>query len=261
MNKLSYAMLWPKRIAILAVAIAGSGCAVPIVSEREVEIKGGETFQEMRASMVESRDAGIRAYVNCVSRPIIDQLEEPYSSLSWEVVVFEDELVNAFALPGGHIGVFTGLLSVAEDQDQLAAVIGHEIAHVTEKHSWEDYNRAITAQGAVIGATAVLGGDNTTYDILSKAVDLGINRPFSRGQETEADVVGLKFMARAGFDPRASVKLWKNMAAAGNGAPPEFLSTHPSSATRISNLVAQLPEALNEFNAAREAGKTPACRR
>lgn len=241
--------------------LAGSGCAVPIVSEREIEIEGEKAFTEMRANLIESRDAGIRSYVNCVSRPIIDQLQAPYSDLSWEVVVFDNELVNAFALPGGHIGVFTGLLEVAEDQDQLAAVIGHEIAHVTERHAWEDYNRALTARGAVVGATAVLGGDNTTYDILSTAVELGINRPFSRSQETEADVVGLQYMASAGFDPRASVKLWKNMAAANQGAPPEFLSTHPSSSTRITKLVAQLPETLDEFNEARAAGKRPACRR
>lgn len=249
------------RIGLLLSVLAVSGCTVPIVSERELQIQSDAEFQKMRTQMVESRDARVRGYVQCVSDAILAEVNEPYASLDWEVVVFDDEAVNAFALPGGHIGVFTGLLKVAENQDQLAAVIGHEVAHVTERHSYEQVNRQYTTQGAVVAGAAVLGGGQTTYDLLSMGAQIGLTLPYGRRAESEADVVGLRFMADAGFDPRASVQLWKNMDAKGGASPPQFLSTHPSSTTRISGLIAQLPEALDEFNGARAEGKRPACRR
>lgn len=253
-------MAWLSRIGLLVIVLVGSGCAVPIISERELELQSDAEFQKMRKQMVESRDARVRTYVQCVSDAILAEVNEPYASLNWEVVVFDDEAVNAFALPGGHIGVFTGLLKVAENQDQLGAVIGHEVAHVTERHSYKQVNRQLTTQGAVYAGAVVLGGSQTTYDLLSMGAQLGVTLPFGRGAESEADVVGLRYMAEAGFDPRASVQLWKNMDAEGGASPPQFLSTHPSSSTRISSLIAQLPEALDEFNDARAEGKRPACR-
>jgi predicted Zn-dependent protease len=252
-------MAWIYRIVLVLAVLAGSGCAVPIVSERQLEVESEQEFQKMRTQMVESRDARTISYVQCVSRAILAEIEEPYSSLDWEVVVFEDEAVNAFALPGGNIGVFTGLLKVAENQDQLSAVIGHEVAHVTEKHSVERMNQAYTTQAGVVVAGAVLGGGQTTYDLVSMAAQLGLTLPYGRKQESEADIVGLGYMARAGFDPRASVQLWKNMDKSGDAAPPEFLSTHPSSTTRISDLIANLPDALDEFNNAGAEGKHPSC--
>lgn len=254
-------MAWAYRILLLGVVLVGSGCAVPIISERELELESEGQFKKMRNQLTESRDAATISYVQCVADAILGEVQPPYDGLAWEVVVFDDEAVNAFALPGGHIGVFTGLLKVAENQDQLAAVMGHEVAHVTERHSYEQVNRALTTQGAVLAGTTVLGGGQNTYDLLSKGAQIGITLPFGRGAESEADVVGLDFMAKAGFDPRASVQLWKNMDAAGGAAPPEFLSTHPSSATRISSLIAQLPEALNLYNQALAEGKTPNCKR
>ncbi|UCG71652.1 MAG: M48 family metallopeptidase [Chromatiales bacterium] len=254
-------MAWLYRIGLLVLVLAGSGCAVPIISERELQVQSDAEFQKMRNQMVESRDARVRGYVQCVSDAILAEVQQPYASLNWEVVVFDDEAVNAFALPGGQIGVFTGLLKVAENQDQLAAVIGHEVAHVTERHSYEQVNRQVTTQAGVYAGAAVLGGGQTTYDLLSMGAQIGITLPYGRGAESEADVVGLRYMAEAGFDPRASVQLWKNMDAKGGASPPEFLSTHPSSGTRISGLIALLPEALDGFNAARAEGKRPDCRR
>ena len=253
-------MAWVYRIALMLIVLVGSGCTVPIISERELELESDGEFKKMRNQMTESRDARTIAYVQCVSDAILAEVDEPYAGLDWEVVVFEDEAVNAFALPGGHIGVFTGLLKVAENQDQLAAVIGHEVAHVTERHSYEQVNRQLTTQGAVYAGAAVIGGGQTTYDLLSMGAQIGVTLPFGRGAESEADVVGLDFMAEAGFDPRGSVQLWKNMDAEGGAGPPAFLSTHPSSSTRISSLIAQLPEALDKFNAARAEGKRPDCR-
>ena len=115
-------------------------------------------------------------------------------------------------------------------------------------------------QGAVVGASAVLGGGRATYDLVRMGAQVGLSLPYGRGQESEADVVGLEYMAAAGFDPRQSVKLWKNMDEQNKSAPPEFFSTHPSSDTRIEDLIAQLPTALVNFNAAKADGKRPQCK-
>ncbi len=247
-------------IAACSIFMAIGGCALPLVSETEVEIDSEKQFEQMRASSIVSNNARARSYVNCIVRAIVEELEEPYRSMDWDVELFEDEGINAFAMPGGKIGVFTGILDVADDQNQLAAVLGHEVAHVTQRHVVERANRAATTQIGVVGAAAVLGAGQGGYQLLSMGAQLGLNLPFGRGQESESDTVGLLYMADAGFDPRASVTLWKNMDKAQDLGPPEFLSTHPSSDTRIEDLIAQLPEALQRYNAARDAGKEPNCR-
>jgi len=251
----------PTTLLLALLAVLGGGCALPLVSETEIEVESEREFAKMRANMPRSNDAATRAYIGCVSRAIIAELDDAYAGKAWEIEVFEQESINAFAMPGGKIGVFTGILKVAENQHQLAAVIGHEVAHVTEQHSLERVNREMTTQAGVIGATAAMGGSQAAYDLVSMGAQIGLSLPYGRGQEREADVVGLDLMADAGFDPRESVKLWKNMARESKGAPPEWFSTHPSSDTRIDDLIERLPDALARYNAARAAGKTPNCRR
>ena len=245
-------------IVLLACAALG-GCALPLVTESEIEAESEGQFQQMRNSMPQSTDANVNRYVNCVARAIVAELDDPYAGKDWEVVVFENEAINAFAMPGGKIGVFTGIFRVARNQDQLAAVIGHEVAHVTEQHSLERVNREMTQQGVVIGASSVLGGGQATYDLISMGAQIGLSLPYGRGQESDADVVGLRYMAAAGFDPRQSVKLWKNMDAENDVAPPEWWSTHPSSDTRIDDLIAELTGVLPLYNEARAGGKVPDC--
>jgi len=235
-----------------------NGCSLPLVSEREVAIQADEEFELMRAEMPISNDVDVRRYVFCVANAILATLEPPYSDLDWDIEIFDDDMINAFAMPGGKIGVFTGILKVAENQDQLGAVLGHEVAHVTEQHSVERANRTLTTQGYAAAASAVLGG-GAAGDVVQMGAQLGLLLPYGRGQESEADIVGLDYMADAGFDPRQSVQLWKNMAEENKGAPPEFLSTHPSSDTRIVDLVQQLPLSLVRYNSAEEASKTPNC--
>lgn len=251
-------------VLVLPVVLATlllSACSLPIYSESELESESGQVFQEMRAQTPAATDARLIAYVNCVSADIVQQLEKPYSEEDWEVVLFESEDINAFAMPGGRIGVYTGLLAVAENQDQLAAVIGHEVAHVTLQHALKRANREATTQGGVILGTAVLGAGPGVGDIVSMGAQLGLSLPFSRANETEADTIGLNYMADAGFNPSASIQLWKNMAAKNKLGPPQFLSTHPSGDSRIQDLVKQLPEALKRYNAAQAAGRTPNCQR
>jgi predicted Zn-dependent protease len=253
------------RPCLQVIALAGlallSGCSLPLMSETELASASAAEFQKMRNSMNISTDANTRAYVGCVADAIIRELPRPYNEKDWDIEVFDSGDVNAFAMPGGKIGVFTGLLKVARNQDQLGAVLGHEVAHVTEQHSLKRANRELTTRAGVIGTSAVLGGGQAVGSILSMGAQLGLSLPFSRANETESDTVGLKYMAAAGFNPQESITLWKNMDKNSKLDPPQFLSTHPSSSSRIQDLVAQLPPALGLYNQARAAGKRPDCSR
>jgi predicted Zn-dependent protease len=250
------------RLLIAAALLASlAGCSLPLASESEIDSQGDAEFQKIRASTPVSADGGQRAYVTCVANAIIGQLPAPYSDKEWEIEVFESEEINAFALPGGHIGVFSGIFKVAENQDELATVIGHEVAHVTQEHALKRYNREATTRIGVVGVAVATGTGQAGLDMADMVAKLGLSLPFSRSEESEADTVGLGYMAAAGFDPRQSVALWKNMQKKSKLGPPEMLSTHPSSGNRIDELVAQFPEALTTYNAARAAGRSPQCQR
>jgi predicted Zn-dependent protease len=250
------------RAVALAAALAAGGCALPLVTESELATESGKAFEEMRASTPTSRDANLRRYITCVTDAIVAQLPEPYVSQDWTVEVFDEpDTINAFAMAGARVGIYTGLLKVAQDQDQLATVIGHEIAHVTKQHSLQRINRELTTQAGVVGVNAVLGGGAATGQVLSMGAQMGLSLPFSRGNETEADVEGLEYMAAAGFNPRASITLWQNMAKSNKLGPPQFLSTHPSDENRIQDLIRQLPPALKLYNEAQAAGRKPNCQR
>jgi predicted Zn-dependent protease len=228
--------------------------------ESEMAQMGAAAFQETKQKTPESKDGGKSRYVSCVANAITASLKG--GNAAWEVVVFEDKAANAFALPGGKIGVYTGLLQVAKTQDQLAAVIGHEVAHVQARHANERVSTAFTAQAGLNVVDAIYGGTGAGRNamaLLGLGTQVGILLPFNRAQESEADILGLDNMARAGFDPREAVTLWQNMSKAGNGAPPEFLSTHPAHKTRIEDLQKRMPEALRLYDAARVAGKKPKC--
>jgi predicted Zn-dependent protease len=225
----------------------------------QMDSMGVQSFNDMKSKMPVERDAATNNYVKCVANGITAALPE---QRNWEVVVFKDDTANAFALPGGKIGVHTGLLKVATNQDQLAAVIGHEVGHVLAQHGNERVSEQLLAQGGL----TVLGGimsakGSPKYDLLVTALGVGtqygVLLPHSRTQESEADVIGLELMAKAGFNPTQSVNLWQNMEKAGGGQPPEFLSTHPSHGTRISNLQKHMAEAEGFY---RSADRKPSCR-
>lgn len=246
---------------------AGGVCVIAFVtgcvSSTQIEMESADQFQQMRSQMPVTTSLSDKAYVRCVSRAIINELEEPYASYDWDIEVFADENINAFAMPGGKIGVFSGIFSVAENQDQLAAVIGHEVAHVTLDHSLKRANTTMVTRGAAIFGSEVVDASTglETTDITVMAADLGLLRPYGRGNESEADLIGLEYMASAGFNPLASVTLWTNMEKSTPVGPPEWLSTHPSGENRIEDLAAEMSEALPLYNAAKAAGKKPDCRR
>ncbi|MBW7859069.1 MAG: M48 family metallopeptidase, partial [Leptonema sp. (in: Bacteria)] len=178
----------------------------------------------------------------------------------WEIVVFRSPDVNAFALPGGKIGVFTGLLSVATTQDQLAAVLGHEVAHVTKRHGKQRVQQQVIAQGGMAVLEGVIGDNEMLMAAVGVGAQYGVLLPFSRAHESEADLVGLDYLAKAGFNPQGAVQLWQNMEAAGGGKQPEMLSTHPSGSTRIKDLQSKMTKALQTQAIAKNMGKNPKCK-
>lgn len=241
-----------------------------LFQEAEMDQMGVAAFTEIKSKTKTTKDEKATRYVRCVADAITRVVDDTKKSSSgntgpWEVVVFEDDSANAFALPGRKIGVHTGLLKVATNQDQLGAVIGHEVAHVLAGHSNERISTAYATETGlqVIAALGDSGsqGQSQIIALLGAGAQVGIILPFSRAQESEADVFGLELMAKAGFDPRQSIELWKNMAKAGGGQPIEFLSTHPSHDTRMEKLEAELPRTVPLYDKARSQGRRPSCTR
>ncbi|QBY02966.1 M48 family peptidase [Thalassotalea sp. HSM 43] len=207
-------------------------------SSAELDKMGATSFEEMKKEVPISTDKAVNEFVHCVADFITPNVSSKTFEGEWEVVVFDSEQVNAFALPGGKIGVYTGILNVTDDADQLAAIIGHEVGHVIAQHSNERLSNNTISTGVIIAAGAAASKDQRVVAVAAAAAatQLFFQLPYSRTHESEADIIGQELMAQSGFDPRASVKLWQNMAKLSDGAPPEFLSTHPSHTTRINKL-------------------------
>ena len=251
------------------VALITASCAtsptgqrqLSLVSDSQIAAIGVSAFSDMKKSIPISRNVEQTAYVRCIADAITAELDD---AESWEVTLFEDDQVNAFALPGGKIGVYTGLLNVAETPDQLAAVMGHEVAHVLADHGKARLSANMAGQVGLLAGQLLIGvsggvGSQGAMAALGVGLQFGVLMPYGRSHETEADIVGLDLLANAGFDPRASTQLWRNMAAANPGAPPELLSTHPAPTTRISNLEKRMPKALGLYQTARNNGRRPTC--
>jgi predicted Zn-dependent protease len=169
----------------------------------------------------------------------------------WKFALIQDnDMVNAWALPGGKCAVYTGLLPVAKNEDGLAIVMAHEVAHVISRHGAERASRSIMG-AAVVAGMAMADMNKRDSSIVLGAYGLGVALPFSRTQESEADQLGLYIAADAGFDPREAIPLWRRMGKENNGAPPEFMSTHPSSKTRIQQLRGWMSRAVSYYDDAR----------
>jgi predicted Zn-dependent protease len=238
---------------------------VGAVSEQQLNQMGAQAFAEYKAKLPRSNDASRRRYVQCVVQAITRQLPAGQQA-DWETVLFVNEEPNAFALPGGKVGVYTGIFKVAQNPDQLAAVIAHEIGHVIAHHHDERVTRQLGAQfglgvaGAILGSQYGQDAAQATRQLGGAAVQGLFLLPNNREQETEADIVGQRLMARAGFDPREAVDLWQNMIAASGGSrPPEWLSTHPDPQSRIAELRSRAAELMPVYQQARAAGRTPEC--
>lgn len=262
----------PPFLLFLAISTGLSSCAtspegrsqLKLIPDDQMDAMGVQSFEQIKQQTPQTKDASITQYVLCVANKIIPQVEQNPDPKQWEVLVFEDEQANAFALPGNKIGVYTGLLKYAKNQDQLAAVMGHEVAHVIAKHGNERVSSQLATEAGMGIAAAVLGStqnENSAMILagLGLGVQFGITLPFSRKHESEADLIGLDLMAKAGFNPAESVTLWQNMAQAGSN-PPEFMSTHPSGDTRIKQLRERIPKANIAYQNAVKQGRRANCK-
>lgn len=227
----------------------------------QMDSMGVASFAELKKKTPITTDKTMTAQVKCVVTALLNR--NGFNAGEWEVQVFKDESVNAFALPGKKIGVHTGIFKAAKNQDQLAAVLGHEIGHVIAEHGNERVSENLLVQGAMVGASLVVDGKTqkgqTIMALIGAGANFGILLPFSRTHELEADHIGLLYMAKAGFNPSEARNLWVNMSQVGGSAPPEFLSTHPSSGSRISQIDDLTPEAQKLRTAALQKYSEPKC--
>lgn len=237
-----------------------------MMPESQMAQMGLQSFQQMKQKMAIEKDKKINTYVKCITKPITQIAGPTLGVRKWEVVVFKEKSANAFALPGGYIGVHTGILKVAETPNQLATVLGHEVGHVIAQHGNERVSQAMGANIGLATASVLMGNKNprqknTYMALLGLGAQVGVLMPFGRTQESEADAIGIHLMAKAGFDPRQSVQLWQNMKKASGGkSPPEFLSTHPNNDSRISGLNANMPEAMSYYQKRKAKGPLPSCK-
>jgi metalloendopeptidase OMA1, mitochondrial len=225
-----------------------------VVSEGQEAALGDDAYRHVLRDSVVTRASNAERIVRKVGERIAAVANKP--EYKWEFTVINDpETVNAFAVPGGKVAVYTGIFGPARDEAGLAVVLGHEVAHALARHPAERMSQGLLLQLGGVGLGVALGRNpavaNQILQVYGIGAGVGVALPFGRAQETEADRIGLILMAKAGYDPRVALDLWERMEKkeGGKGAPPEFLSTHPGYETRISQLRSFLPEALNYFQA------------
>lgn len=212
---------------------------------------GFSEFEKMKKDTPISKDAKINELVTRVGQRIANVANLP--DAQWEFVVFDSKEANAFCLPGGKVGIYTGILPITKDEAGLATVIGHEVAHAVARHGGERISRAMTAQmvGQAVGtATAESKYAAAIQVAYGLGTQVGVELPHSRSQESEADRIGLIYMARAGYDPEAAVGFWQRFGefnAKAGSSTPTFLRTHPTDETRVRQLKEWLPEAKAQY--------------
>lgn len=231
-----------------------------LVSSAEINQMANEAYGEMKAEAqkqnILNKDQRLLNRVRAIAarlQPQTSVFRSDAPGWNWEVNVLESDQLNAFCMPGGKIMFYSGLIEKLDlSDDEIAVVMGHEIAHALREHSREQMSQALAAQTAIGIGAALLGLGRGTADLAATGYQALIATRFSRADETEADRIGLELSARAGYDPRAGVTLWQKMMAANEGAaPPEILSSHPASANRVREIQSLLPAVTPLYEAAR----------
>jgi predicted Zn-dependent protease len=268
-------------LPLLAALATATGCntvsgtnrsQLNVLSQADERQLGDEAYQEALSEKGVTKVTSGPDY-DRVQR-VADRIEDAAGRLhakavrgfEWQwTVVNDDNTVNAWALPGGKSAVYTGMLRMAKSDDELAVVMGHEASHAIARHAGERISSNMVIQGALQGTSIALGdmspaAQQATMAALGLGSNVGVLLPWSRMQESEADELGLLIAADAGYDPRAAIDLWTRMASQ-SGAPPEFLSTHPSENTRVKRLQKLMPKAMKLYQAALDrSGAAPAAK-
>lgn len=219
--------------------------------ETQMSQMGDQAFKDLR-SKKQTRPKSSKAHqkIRCIANRLLSG--NGLQPSDWSVQVFEDPSPNAFALPGKNIGFNTGMIELVENDAQLAAVMGHEIAHVIAHHGNERVSQQMIVQGGLAAAQVMLGTDSTSDRLILGALGLGaqfgVLLPYSRRHESEADTLGIDYMVKGGYDPRQASRLWELMAKKSQGSTPEFLSTHPDSSKRAAELASQAKGLMDLFS-------------
>ena len=264
MNPSSHVLRLLPVLLLGASALLQSCATVPITGRRQLSLVSDKeilssSLTEYRSYMGKAKVSGNKvqsAQVTRVGRKIANAtesylrgnaLEKEIENFSWEFNLVQDAEVNAFCMPGGKIVVYTGLMELVSSDDELAVVLGHEVAHAVAKHSNERMSQQLLAAAGTAAATEAVGRVAASKRGMASTVfglgaQVGVMLPFSRKHESEADYMGLALMTMAGYDPGAAVGFWKKMAAKGGSSTPAILSSHPSDATRIADIQKALPE-------------------
>ncbi|MEQ9289225.1 MAG: M48 family metallopeptidase [Cyclobacteriaceae bacterium] len=264
-------MKYISSLVLLLTALFIFQCAkVPITGRRQLSLVSNSeiipmSFEQYNQVLKESKlstDKEQTAIIkNCGSR--IQKAVEQYMAennmanqlegFAWDFNLIEEDVQNAWCMPGGKVAFYTGIMPTCKDETGVAVVMGHEVAHAIANHGRERMSQGLLAQGFLGGVSVAMGQNPTgTQELLMQSIGAGTQLGmlnFSRQHESEADKLGLIFMSIAGYDPREAPKFWERMSAGGGEQPPEFMSTHPSHETRISDLNAQIPNALKYYEA------------
>lgn len=261
-----YEQLYPlmRNASLAAFILLLAGCmTVPetgrkqmvLISPGEEMQMGLESFQQLKQEVPISQNREAAAMLDRVGKDIAAVADADLPNAQWEFVLFESEMANAFCLPGGKVGVYTGILPITKDENGLATVLGHEVAHAVARHGAAKVSEHVLMQaGAGLLGWATSESKEAYQKTAQVAYGLGsqvlVALPYSRAKESEADYMGLLYMARAGYDPKHAVDFWERFAEYGKaqgGNPPWFLSTHPLSDERIRQIQEWLPEAQLEY--------------
>ena len=230
-----------------------------LVSSAQVQQMSAQSYNRMiaeaRADGVLDTNPAQVARLKRIANRLISQVNtyrDDAARWNWEVHTIHSNELNAFVMPGGKIMFYSGIVDRLNlTDDEIAAIMGHEMAHALREHARERISSQVATQAGIGIAASVFGLSQGQAQLANIAGDLGISRPHSRTQEAEADKIGLVLLAKAGYNPRAAISLWQKMQKASQGEPPQFLSTHPSSSNRIANLQALLPQVMPYYEQAR----------
>lgn len=204
-----------------------------LIDESQLQQASLQAWAQMRQQVPTWNNATAQRRLETVGRRIVQAAGR--GNQNWEFVLFNSDQKNAFVLPGGQVGFYRGLYEISDKDDWMATVLGHEVGHVTGRHAAERYSREAATQTALQVAGSQINSQ-LAMAALGLGAQVGLSLPFSREQEAEADILGINYMQRAGYDPKESIPFWRRMQEGGGSRPPEFLSTHPDPDNRIERL-------------------------